>query len=173
MNLKKFLAITIFLISISSSTYGMAASENNGESSPCIMPSPDGSTEEDLVAFVEEAVAYVREKGQDEAIRAFNDSDGIFIKNEMYIWAYDFNGTTLAHPYRPDLVGNNNINLTDINGVPIIKNMMMIAEKGQGFLYYVWPNPRHNNKDEFKLTYVMKANDNLWVGSGIYLAVCN
>jgi signal transduction histidine kinase len=173
MNRMKFLAITIFLVCISSSTYGITVSKNSGESGQCITPSPDGSTKEDLVAFVEEAVAYAREKGRDEAIRAFNDSDGIFVKNDLYIWAYDFNGTTLAHPYRPDLVGKNNINLTDTNGVPIIKNMIMIAERGQGFLYYVWPNPTHNDKDEFKMTYVMKVNDNLWVGSGIYLAVCN
>jgi len=124
---------------------------------------------EDLVAFVERAKDYASNNTKDAALKAFNDSNGIFVKKDLYIWAYDFNGTTLAHPFRPDLVSKNNINLTDMNGVPIIKNMIMNAERGKGFLYYLWPNPTHDNKEEFKLAYVMKVNDNLWIGSGIYL----
>jgi polar amino acid transport system substrate-binding protein len=124
---------------------------------------------EDLVAFVERAKDFALNNSRDVALKAFNDSDGIFVKRDLYIWAYDFNGTTLAHPFRPELVGKNNINLTDINGVPLVKNMIVIAERGKGFLYYVWPNPIHDNKEELKLAYIMKVNDSLWIGSGIYL----
>jgi signal transduction histidine kinase len=142
----------------------------NNSSSNYLMPAPDGSTKEELVAFLESAANYTKEKGQEEAVRAFNDPKGMFIRKDLYVFAYDFNGTTLAHPYRPDLVGKNNINLTDTNGVPIIKNMMVVAMRGKGFSYYVWPNPAHENKEELKLTYVLKVSDNLWLGAGIYLA---
>jgi polar amino acid transport system substrate-binding protein len=136
---------------------------------PGQVPIFSNESREDLVAFVEKARDFALNNTEDVALKAFNDSNGIFVKRDLYIWAYDFDGTTLAHPYQPDLVGKNNTNLTDINGVPMIKNMIIIAEQGNGFLYYLWPNPAQDNKEEFKLAYVMKVNDNLWIGSGIYL----
>ncbi len=165
-----FAILTILVVSFSGGCYAATDSVNGKDLGRYTTPSPDGSTREDLVAFIEEAVSYVQENGQDEAIRAFNDPHGKFIKRDLYIFAYDFNGTTLANPLWPDLVGKNNINLTDSNGVEIIKDLMIVAKRGKGFSYYVWPNPAHENREELKLTYVERVNDALWLGAGIYLA---
>jgi len=165
-----FATIIILVVSFSGSCYAVTVLVNSSDSSRYTMPSPDGSTREDLVAFIEEAVSYVQENGQDEAIRAFNDSEGKFVKRDLYVFAYDFNGMTLANPYRPDFVGRNNINLTDQNGVGIIKDLTIVADRGKGFSYYIWPNIAHENKEELKLAYVERVNDALWVGAGIYLA---
>ena len=54
---------------------------------------------EDLIAFVNEAKDFVLEQGKDKALEVFNDPKGKFVRGELYIIAYDFNGTRLAHPY--------------------------------------------------------------------------
>ncbi|VVB71074.1 Single Cache domain 2 [uncultured archaeon] len=46
---------------------------------------------------------------------------------------------------------------------------MKVAKLGQGFAYSVYPNPSKANQTELKLVYVLKVDDNLWIGSGIYL----
>ena len=45
--------------------------------------------------------------GKTAALSAFNDPKGEFIDGELYIFAYDMNGTVLSLPYQPDLVGEN------------------------------------------------------------------
>ncbi len=130
----------------------------------------DDSAREDLVTFLNEAKEYVLDNGRDEAFEAFGDSAGEFVRGDLYVFAYDFNGTLLAHPYLPELVDRNNLDLVDANGVPMIKNLMKAAERGGGFLYNVYPNPAEENAEELKLVCVLKVDDDLWIGSGIYLS---
>jgi polar amino acid transport system substrate-binding protein len=124
---------------------------------------------EELVAFVNEAKDFVLEEGQDKALEVFNDSNGKFVRGELYIIAYDFNGTSLAHPYDPEKIGKNVLSMTDSNGVALRKNMLNVARRGRGFTFYVWPNPAHSNAKELKLTYVLKVDDGLWLAAGTYL----
>lgn len=125
----------------------------------------------DLVAFVDNAVAYAKANGKDKAIKEFNNNKSTeFIKGEFYIFAVDFDGVTLAHPYRSDFVGKSQMDLKDTNGVAFFKNMASVAKMGKGFVYYVFANPAHNKKPELKLTYVEKVDDAWWLGSGTYLS---
>jgi polar amino acid transport system substrate-binding protein len=124
---------------------------------------------EDLIAFVNEAKDFVLEQGKDKALRVFNDPKGKFVRGELYIIAYDFNGTRLAHPYMPETIGENALNVTDTNGVATVRNMREVAKRGGGFTYYIWPNPAHSNSKELKLTYVLKVDEGLWLGAGTYL----
>lgn len=128
------------------------------------------SNKTELVSFVESAVAYAQKNGKDRALKEFSNKTGSFVRRDLYIYAYDFNGTNIAHPFKPDLIGKNKLNLTDSNGVPFIKNLIDVAKDGKGFTYFIFPNPAHGNKDEFKIAYVMKVDDNWWLGSGIYLS---
>lgn len=127
--------------------------------------------EEDLINFVNEARDFVAEQGEDKALEVFNDPNGEFARGELYIIAYDFNGTRLAHPYLPDGIGKNALNVTDSNGVADVRNMREVAKRGGGFTYYIWPNPAHSNAEELKLTYVLKADEGLWLAAGTYLKV--
>ncbi len=146
------------------------APENSGATTNASAAST-GLPHEDFVAFVDDAVAYAKENGKDKAIKEFqNNKSTEFIKGELYIFAVDFNGTTLAHPYRPDFVGKSQMTLNDTNGVTFFKNMATVAERGNGSVYYVFANPAHNRKPELKLTYVEKVDDNWWLGSGTYLS---
>ncbi len=124
----------------------------------------------DLVAFVEEAVDYAHTNGKDRALKEFSNKTGSFVRGDLYIYAYDFQGTNIAHPFKPDWIGVNKLNMTDSNGIPYIKNLIKVAREGKGFTYFIFPNPAHDNRDEFKIGYAMKVDDNWWLGSGIYLS---
>ncbi len=121
-------------------------------------------------AFVDEAAAYVKDNGTEKALAEFNNRSGSFVRGEQYIFAYDFNGTNLAHPIRPDLVGRDQRGLLDINGVAIVENELAVARRGGGILYLVFQNPAHEDAEELKLTIIKKLNDTLWIGSGAYLS---
>jgi signal transduction histidine kinase len=125
---------------------------------------------EKLIAFVNEAKDFVLAEGKDEALQVFNDPNGKFVRGELYIIAYDFNGTRLASiNMKSGTIGENALNVTDSNGVALVRNMLDLAKKGGGFTYYAWPNPAHSNAEELKLTYVTEVNEGLWLASGMYL----
>jgi signal transduction histidine kinase len=156
----------VALLAISS--VGWAETTDGNESRAYILE-PQAS--EDLIAFVNEARDFVIEQGKDKANKIFNDPSGKFAGGKHYIIAYDFNGTCLAHPYEPAMVGENVLNVTDSNGVAIKRNMREVAKRGSGFAYYIWPNPAHSDAEELKITYVLKVDEEMWLASGTYLSV--
>jgi polar amino acid transport system substrate-binding protein len=123
-----------------------------------------------LMTFVDEANAYVKNNGKEKALLEFNNRSGSFVRGELYIFAYDFNGTNIAHPIRPDLVGHDQRGLLDINDVAVVKNELALAKRGGGIMYLVFQNPIHEDREELKLIYLQKVDDNLWLGSGTYLS---
>jgi len=128
----------------------------------------NNTDESRLMAFLSEAVAYVKEKGEKKALQEFNNRSGSFVRGDLYIFAYDFNETCLAHPFMPDLVGQKG--LLDINGMNVTANELALAKRGGGFMYLVFPNPTHGSKEELKLIYIEAVNDNLYLGSGLYIS---
>ena len=128
------------------------------------------SNKTELVSFVESALAYARENGKDKALDEFSNKTGSFVRGDLYIYAYDFNGTCLAHPFKPDWIGKNKLDVTDSNGVPSLRNTLNVAREGKGFTYFIFPNPAHGNRDEFKIAYAMKVDENWFLGSGIYIS---
>jgi signal transduction histidine kinase len=125
-------------------------------------------TKEDVKAFVEKAVEYAKKNGKDAALKAFTAAGGEFHQGQLYIYAYDFKGTVIAHGGDATLVGKNLIDMKDPNGVEVIKELVKLAQSGSGWLYYTWPNPQHNNAQEPKLGYVEKVDDTWFLGSGTY-----
>jgi signal transduction histidine kinase len=123
-----------------------------------------------VTAFIDKAFAFVKDNGTKKALVEFNNSSGPFVHGDQYIFAYDFNGTNIAQPIRPDLVGHDQRGLLDINGVAIARNELALAKRGGGIMYLVFQNPASENKEELKLTYIKKVDDNLWIGSGTYLS---
>ena len=128
------------------------------------------SNKTELVSFVESALAYAQENGKEKALDEFSNKTGSFVRGDLYIYAYDFNGTCLAHPFKPDWIGKNKLDVTDSNGVPSLRNTLNVAKEGKGFTYFIFPNPAHGNRDEFKIAYAMKVDDNWFLGSGIYIS---
>lgn len=124
----------------------------------------------ELVSFVESAVAYAHENGKDVALKEFSNKTGSFVQGDLYIYAYGFNGTNIAHPFKSDWIGKDKLNETDSNGVMYIRNLINAARVGKGFTYFIFPNPAHDNRKEFKIGYAMKVDDDWWLGSGLYFS---
>ncbi len=164
-----FRVISLFLIiAVLTISAGCTQGPRNATpvpSSPTAAPSP---TKEELVAFVKEAVAYAKAQGKEKALAEFDKRNGSFFRGELYIYAYDYNGTTIAHPVNPEKIGVNRLNETDVYGNLFIKNLREAAYNGSGFSGYYYINPLHNNAIEKKLGYVEKVDDTWWLGSGIY-----
>ncbi len=125
-------------------------------------------TTKDLKTFVEKAYMYARTHTKEEALRAFNDPQGEFIDDELYIFAYDMNGTTLALPYQQSTIGINRWAGEDIIGVKAFQRFIDRAKFGGGFVYYQYPNPNNDFFTDLKLSYVMSVNDDWLIGAGIY-----
>jgi polar amino acid transport system substrate-binding protein len=126
------------------------------------------TTNETLVAFVKEAVAFARTNGKVAALAEFSNPKGTFVRGELYIYAYDFNSTTLAHPFSPEKIGVNRKFERDALGNFYAQGFIDAVNDGSGYLWFYYINPVHNNAIEKKLGYVAKVDDNWWLGSGIY-----
>ncbi len=122
----------------------------------------------EVANFVSKAANYARSVGKNRAIQEFMNPNGEFSNSKLYIFAYDFKGTVLAHAGQPELVGKNLIDTKDDNGVEVIKELIKLAEQGGGWLRYLWANPAHGGKTESKLSYVVKVDNDWFVGSGFY-----
>jgi len=126
-------------------------------------------TAEELKSFVENAYVYATKVGKTEALAEFNDQNSDFIDGELYIFAYDMNGTVLALPHQSDLVGENCWYLQDTTGIKYVQRMTARANLGGGFVLYLYENPANNFVSELKLSYVMAVDDTWFIGAGIYL----
>ncbi|WP_292463815.1 cache domain-containing protein [Methanolobus sp.] len=124
-----------------------------------------------MVELVENCAAYGKDQGSDLAFAEISNRSGTFVDGEgHYIYAYDYNGTLLAHPYLPEMIGSSLIEKRDPFGMENIQALADTARSGGGYIVFVWPNPDKENREELKIGYVLPVNDTWWVGSGVYLS---
>lgn len=109
-------------------------------------------------AMVEKAIAYLKEHGVDKTLAEINEPGGLFAKGELYVFAYDLNGTLVAHP-NPAIVGKNLLNQPDSKGKLFRKEISELAKtKGSGFVDYMYLDPV-TKKERRKTTYIQKIDD--------------
>lgn len=125
---------------------------------------------EELVQFVQGAYQYAVQNGQKAALNEFNNPTGQFVKGELYMFAYNMSGDTLALPFQPELLGTNRWNATDPNGIPFVQQIIQTAQSGGGFVRYSYSDPSDNFNIKHKVSYVMMINQDWVIGSGIYEA---
>jgi polar amino acid transport system substrate-binding protein len=141
---------------------------NANEGDPFIRRGEDPQVRGNLISFVNESVAYARMNGRAAALQEFNDPNGSFVRGDLYVFALDYNGMNLAHPFRPELVGTNRSTAQDSFGVKYNRVMSLLAQQGGGFVFYRYPNPAHNMTSESKMSYVAPVDDTWYLGAGIY-----
>jgi polar amino acid transport system substrate-binding protein len=140
--------------------YGSRASaENLSEEKP--------ATRDELESFVLEARSYALVVGKEKALADFMDLEGPWVRGDVYIFAHDFNGTALAHPYLPSEVWTDRMDVQDERGVYVGREMRSIALNDGGFYEYLWNNPV-TGQTEPKVRYVMKVDETWWLGAGMY-----
>ncbi|PKL61646.1 MAG: calcium:proton antiporter [Methanomicrobiales archaeon HGW-Methanomicrobiales-2] len=148
-----------------------------GCSSPGVQDAAEeNATTGDLAVFVREAAAYAETAGKDAALAEFGNTSGRFSRGDVYVYAYDYNGTLLAHPHERESVGTNRGDWTDIRGLPAVRIGAETAANGGGYIVYLYPAPENGSIGEtaegtyaLKLGYVAAAGEGWWIGSGVSL----
>lgn len=143
-------------------------SEN--QMTPVTGPKGNDSPEEreHLRSFVKSAVEYGIINGRENALSEFNNQTGIFVKGDLYIFAYDYNGTVIALPFQKELLGTNREGNTDPDGVHYVRDIGEMARKGGGYVEYRYPDPSRNFSIERKVSYALDVDGTWYVGSGYY-----
>ena len=125
-------------------------------------------TPQEVQAFVERAVAHIRDVGRERAFADFNSPGGGFVDGELYVYCDAADGTVIAHGGNPRLVGINLLGVRDPDGkLPNVEMRRIAFTQGNGWLEFRWPNPA-TNRIELKDAYVLKVDDNTMCGSGYY-----
>jgi len=124
-------------------------------------------TPDEAKAMVEKAAKLLAAEGKDKAFPVFDDSAGVFVDRDLYVFVLDSQGTTVAHGVNKALIGKSLLNIKDADGKAFIKEILDLANsKGEGWVDYKWPNPT-TKKVEAKSSYVKKVGDVI-VGVGVY-----
>lgn len=87
-----------------------------------------------------------------------------------YIFIYDYNGVLVYHPIAKDSIGDNRINMTDINGKKVIQELIEVSKRPYGgYVDYIWYKPKID-KNAPKISYANSFEEWNWtVGKGVYL----
>lgn len=133
-----------------------------------VSPSPalaaDHGSLDEAKAMAERAGKFLADNGKDKAFAAFTDGSDGFKVQDLYVYAYDLTGTCVAHGANRALVGKNLIDLKDVDGKPLIREI--VATAPAGWVDYKWQNPQ-TKAIEQKRAYVVRSGDYV-VGVGAY-----
>jgi len=122
----------------------------------------------ELVALVDQAVQLVENNGE----AAFPElRSSSWVHNDSYVFVWKLDGIRVVYPPDPSGEGKNMTELVDSEGKPIGKLFIQTAEKGSGWVEYMWPKPGEKIPS-LKITYIKQAkyqNQTYLVGSGVYI----
>lgn len=107
----------------------------------------------------------------DEAIRqeALRMLSALDYGVDGYFFVYELNGTNVMHARQPELVGRDLSEMRDLNGVPVIQQLIARAREGGGFVRYAWEKPSSQTIAP-KLGYAAALPRWNWmIGTGLYL----
>jgi polar amino acid transport system substrate-binding protein len=121
-----------------------------------------------VFAFVSEGVVYGREHGRQASLAEFNNPNGSFVRGDLFIFAGDYNGTSLASIALPQRVNTSFNDEVDVTGQYYMRNKVNLSRSGGGFIIIYFPNPAHNFTPEPKLCYVHDVDGTYWIGAGMY-----
>lgn len=125
-------------------------------------------SQEKAKEWVANAVAFYKNSGRDIALAEFTNSKGPFVKEDMYIFVLDIQGTMLAHGVNEKYIGQNFMNIKDSDGKDFVREIVNSANaQGNGFADYKWYNPV-TRESKPKSVYFEKVDD-LIICSGIYI----
>lgn len=123
---------------------------------------------DDARKLLDAASAQIRRQGMAKALASFNDRNGPFVHDDLYVFAVNLaSGKFEAHGMNPKWTGTDASDLHDVEGRPLVRDMLELARgKGEGSVDYVWRNPV-TNAVENKRTFIRRENGSL-IGVGFY-----
>ncbi|NVO05992.1 MAG: cache domain-containing protein [Rhodoferax sp.] len=126
------------------------------------------ATQADALSLLDRAVAYVKNAGPDTAFAAFNNMQGGFTYDDLYVFVIGIeDGKYRASGASPHLNGMDVRGMKDAAGNNLFEDMITLAKtKGSGTVEYVWRNPA-TNAVESKHSLIQRVGDVL-LGVGYY-----
>ncbi|PWR71444.1 hypothetical protein [Methanospirillum lacunae] len=110
---------------------GSILAEDSAATSSNISSAVTTGAQEALMNLALDAKAYALENGKTTALSAFSDK-ATFVRNGMYISAYNQSGVLLSDPYRADKIGTSFI--TEEHDTGIVRQLKDLAQSGGGIL---------------------------------------
>jgi len=140
---------------------------------PCVSAADaEIATAEEAVNNVRAAAKFLHDKGS-AGYAEFNNKDGKWVWKDSYVFVYDCRrNRMMAHPLRPDLVGQPIMQITDNAGKFIFKELCKVgSEPRGGWVEYMWQKPGAGKLSR-KLSYALAADisftTGIQVSAGIY-----
>jgi cytochrome c len=119
------------------------------------------------IAMVDKGAAFMQKNGKEALITAINAKSPEFVNGGIYLTMRALDGTQLAHPTNPKLIGKNMVVLPDADGKLFRKEIIEGAQKkGKGWVDYRYNNPTTGDIEK-KSTYYSKTGDVI-LEAGIY-----
>ena len=115
-------------------------------------------------AFVNQAISRYDAEGRDDTIAFYNSMDSV--DGAWYVFIIDANDILIAHPIRPENIGQDTVEQMDSTGYNFGAEMVTATAEGK-WVDYVYLNPAHDNQQETKHAWVVR-HDGLIFGSGWY-----
>ncbi|WP_338095796.1 cache domain-containing protein [Methanorbis rubei] len=129
---------------------------------------PENMTDVYLQDIVRSMYLYAGSHSKEQTFTEINDPNGLFAEKGVLTFAYDMNGTVLAHSTLPHMIGEQRLNYREAYSAtnPII-SMISRASQGGGFTHYYTPIPYSDHMATFDLCYVQSVDDTWFVGASI------
>ena len=100
------------------------------------------ATKDDAIAMVKKTVAAIKADGAEKAYAAINTPGSAYQSGEVYVVVLGADGTTLAHPVNPKLIGKNMMEVQDVDGKYFTKDMVTRSKTEASFWYdFKFVNP--------------------------------
>lgn len=113
-------------------------------------------TKDEAKALANAALVHIKKVGNEQAFKDFTMDKSNWTKKDLYVFAMDGKGATLAHGANEKLVGKNMMELKDQNGKAFVRELTELsATKGEGWVDYDWAHPV-TKKVEGKSTFVKR-----------------
>ncbi|HEX8251625.1 MAG TPA: cache domain-containing protein [Thermoanaerobaculia bacterium] len=127
---------------------------------------PTGESRAEVVDYVQRAAKLVASSGAG-ACEKLQRPD--WFRNDWYVFVLDAEGRTVCHPARPEMVGRPSHDLIDAAGQRFGDEFMQVAERGGGWVDYLWPRPSSStpeSKSSYILPVTTRTGERYVVGSG-------
>ena len=123
-----------------------------------------------LLTLVDKAAAFLARKGK-VAFAEFRQKDSQWYTDTTYIFVDDMEGTALVNPPQTQIEGKNFIDMRDVNGKAVMREMIDIVKTQEaGWLEYWWPKPGETTPSK-KTNYIKKViveGEVFLIGAGLY-----
>ena len=86
-----------------------------------------------------------------------------------FFFVYDYDGVNVVSPRQTWLINTNQIDLTDSEGTPVVREFIRVARSGSGYVDHLWPKPT-TGEDARMISYVTIFPAWRWVvGTGVFI----